>query len=84
MFRTLSYLMCVAKSKPYQTSKTMRHIGNPGIVRTVYSDPFRHTQGHSAIFSDVHVTAQKMTFSIKDFSVNVTKSTFSSEFGHIY
>ena len=45
----------------------MRHIGNPGIVRTVYSDPFRHTQGHSAIFSDVHVTAQKMKFSIKDF-----------------
>ena len=26
----------------------MRHIENPGIVRTVYSGIFRHIQGHSA------------------------------------
>ena len=31
----------------------MRHIENPGIVRTVYSGIFRHIQGHSAIFSHV-------------------------------
>ena len=38
-------------SKPCQISKIMRHIENPGIVRTVYSDIFKHIQGHSAILS---------------------------------
>ena len=31
------------------------HIENPGIVRTVYSGIFRHTEGHSAIFSHVQL-----------------------------
>ena len=30
---------------------TVRHIENPGMVRTVYLGIFRHIQGHSAIFS---------------------------------
>ena len=30
----------------------MRHIGNPDIVRTVFSGNSRHTQKHSAIFSN--------------------------------
>ena len=33
--------------------KMMRHIESPGIVRTVYSDIFRHIQGRAAIFSHV-------------------------------
>ena len=33
----------------------LRHIENPGIVRTVYSGIFRHTEGHSAIFSQVQL-----------------------------
>ena len=39
-----------AYSKPYQISKMMRHIENSGIVKTVYSDIFRDSQEHSAIF----------------------------------
>ena len=31
------------------------HIGNSGIVRTVYSGVFRHIQGHSAIFSNIQI-----------------------------
>ena len=45
--------MPVAYSKPYQISEMMRHIENPGIVRTVYSGIFRHIQGLSAILSHV-------------------------------
>ena len=40
-------------SKLYQVSKMMRHIENPGIVRTVYSGIFMYIKGHSAIFSHV-------------------------------
>ena len=32
-----------------------QHIENSGIVRTLYSGLFRHTQGHSVIFSHVQV-----------------------------
>ena len=39
--------------KPCQKSKIMRYIENPDIVRTVYSDIFRHVQGHSALLSHV-------------------------------
>ena len=39
--------------KPCQISKMMRLIGNPGIVRTVYSGIFRHIQGHSTGFSHI-------------------------------
>ena len=42
-------------SKFFQISKLIRHIEIPGIVRTVYSGIFRHTLGHSAIFSYVQV-----------------------------
>ena len=45
-FRTLAYLMPEVYSKPCQMSKMMRHIDNPGIVRTVSSGIFRHIQGH--------------------------------------
>ena len=38
-------------SKPCQISKMMRHIENPGMVRTVYSYILRHIQEYSAIFS---------------------------------
>ena len=38
----------------------MRHIENPGIVRTLYSDIFRHIQGHSAYVS--HGQAYRRTF----------------------
>ena len=31
----------------------VRHIENLGIIRTVYSDIFRHIQEHSATFSHV-------------------------------
>ena len=50
-FRTLAHLMREAYSKPCQISKISRHIENPGIVRTVNSGIFRHTEGHSTIFS---------------------------------
>ena len=40
-------------SKFFQISKMIRHIENPGIVRTVYSGILRHILGHSAIFSYV-------------------------------
>ena len=51
IFRTLVHLMPAACSKPCQTSQTVRHIENTGIIRTVYSGIFRHIQGHSAIIS---------------------------------
>ena len=37
IFRTLSYLM----SEPSQTSKVLRDVENPNIVKTVYSGIFR-------------------------------------------
>ena len=40
-----------AYSKPCQISRMMKHIENPGIIRTVYSGIFRHIQWHSAILS---------------------------------
>ena len=46
----LGYVISEAYSKPCQISKTVRHIENSGIVRTVYSNIFRNIQGHSAIF----------------------------------
>ena len=55
IFRTLTYLIPAAYSKPYQISKIMRHIENPVIVRTVYSDISRHIKEHLAIFSQVQV-----------------------------
>ena len=45
--------MSEAYSRPFQISKMMRHIENPGIVKTVYSDIFRCIQGNSPIFSHV-------------------------------
>ena len=45
--------MSAAYSKPFQISKMMRHIENPGTVKTVYSEIFRRIQGHSPIFSHV-------------------------------
>ena len=53
IFRNLAHLMSEACSKPCQISKIMRHTGNPGILRIVYSGIFRHIQGHSAILSHV-------------------------------
>ena len=53
--------MTVAYSKLFQTSKMVRHIENPGIVKTVYSDIFRRSQGHSPIFS--HVQGHSVTLS---------------------
>ena len=38
-------------SKPFQISTMIRHIENPGIVKTVYSNIFNRIQGHSLIFS---------------------------------
>ena len=52
-FRTLAYLMSEAHSKPCQISKMMKHIKNPAIVRTVFSDIFRNIWEHLAIFSHV-------------------------------
>ena len=43
--------MSEAYAKPFQISKMMRYIENPGTVKTVYSDIFRRIQGHSPIFS---------------------------------
>ena len=40
-------LIPAAYSKPCQISKIMRHIENPGIVRTVYSGIFRDIQAYS-------------------------------------
>ena len=60
MFRTLAYLIPETCSELCQTSKMMRHIENPGIVRTVYSGIFSHIQAHSAIFS--HVQAHREAF----------------------
>ena len=53
--RTLAHLMSEAYPKPFQTCKMIRHIANPGIVKTAYSDIFRDIQGHSVIFSHVQV-----------------------------
>ena len=46
MFKTLSYLMHVAYSKPCQMSKMMKQTENPGIVRTVYSGIFRDIKAY--------------------------------------
>ena len=43
IFRTLTHLECKASSKACWTSKMIRHIQSPGIVRIVY---FRHFQGY--------------------------------------
>ena len=40
-------------SKPCQTSKMIRHIENPGIVRPIDLGIFRHIQGHPAIFTHI-------------------------------
>ena len=42
-------------SKPFQISKMMRHIENPGIVRTAYSfsGMFRDIQKYPAMFRHV-------------------------------
>ena len=53
IFRTLVYLMPEAYSKPCKVSKMMKHTENPGIVRTAYSDIFRHIQAHSGTFSNI-------------------------------
>ena len=53
IFRTLAHLMSEAYSKSFRISKMMRHIENSGIVKTVYSNIFKHIQGHSPIFSHV-------------------------------
>ena len=53
IFTTLAYLMPETYSKPCEISKMMRHIENPGIIKTVYSDIVRSIQGHSAILSHV-------------------------------
>ena len=52
-FRTLAYLIPDTYSKPCQIYKMMRHMEDPGVVRTVYSGIFRHRhiEGHSAILS---------------------------------
>ena len=42
--------MSATYSKHCQISKMMRHIENPGIVITVYSDIFRYIQGHAELF----------------------------------
>ena len=42
-----------AYSKPCQISKVMRHIENPGMVRTVYSVMFRHTEGYEDILRHI-------------------------------
>ena len=55
MIRTMAYLMPGTYWKPCQISKMMRHIEKPGLVRTVYSNIFRHTQRYWAIF--IHVQA---------------------------
>ena len=44
IFKPLAYLMLEAYSKPCQIAKVMRHIENPGKVRTVYSGIFRDIQ----------------------------------------
>ena len=56
IFRTLAHLMPESYLKPCQICKMMRHIENPGRVRTVYSDIFSDIQGHSAIFNHVQGT----------------------------
>ena len=55
--RALAYLLLDAYSKPCQTSKMMRHIENPGIVRTVYSGIFRDIQQYSTILRLRHIEA---------------------------
>ena len=52
ILRTQAYLIPEAYSKPCQIYKMMRHIGNPDMVRTVFSGISRHTQEHSATFSN--------------------------------
>ena len=42
--------MLAVDSKP----KMIRHVGNPGIVRTVYSDIFKYIEGYSGILMNVH------------------------------
>ena len=49
IFRILTHLMPETYSKSFQISKMMKHIENPAIVGTVYSNIFRHIQGHSDI-----------------------------------
>ena len=55
MIRTMVYLMPGTYWKPCQISKMIRHIEKPGLVRTVYSNIFRHIQRYWAIF--IHVQA---------------------------
>ena len=55
--RALACLILDAYSKPFQTSKMMRHIENPGTVRTVYSGIFTDIQQYSAILRLRHIEA---------------------------
>ena len=50
--------MPVAYSKPCHISTMMRHVENPGIVRTVYFDIFTYILENSAILSHVQVNVQ--------------------------
>ena len=50
IIRAMAYLMPATYSKHCQISKMMRHIENPGIVTTSYSDIFRYIQGHAELF----------------------------------
>ena len=43
-------------------SKMMRHIENPGIVKTVYSDIFRRIQIYSPMFSLVQGHSGRLTY----------------------
>ena len=62
ILRTMVYLMPEEYSKPCQISKKMRHIESPGIVRTVYSGIFRHSQGQSAICSHVQTYLGRLRY----------------------
>ena len=53
IFRSLAYLMSEVYSNHCQIPKIMKHIENPGIIRTIHLGIFRHIQGHPAIFRDI-------------------------------
>ena len=58
IFGTLTHLEPEAFSKACQTSKMIKYIQSPGIVRTVHSSIFNYILGYSGILMHIHPHSQ--------------------------
>ena len=58
IFGTLTHLEPEASSKACQTSKMIKHIHSPGIIRTVYWSIFNYILGYSGILMHIYPNSQ--------------------------